>query len=576
MKQTKLWMLAAILVTICGACVMTACTDHDDNPAPLHPVGVCEKITITGDDLTDGTYYYKLFVSDKATDYSSVTGEDGKRYGTDTAEWIVCVPTDYPLSPVARLILEQVTAVPENTPVLIRARKPQTYMVKSDIARASVKAPAVNMLTVATQDISLDGNAHCGALLVKGKSSVHFRSEMFKEMNVPAGGIYLALTESKHLNLTFYIVMGHPEPVLYYPGSESPAADAENILAARTYTSGKVNLKLTNARVFYVWDHFDGDCIYSGYVLMEDHSAGISLSYGMQEFPGLASMVKPGDVLNGTMEMEAYLTDGIPCLQPTREALEHFESTVTRTSGIAVPTLLSPGFSDADFLATLDCRYIRINGVSITSDGQKYQIHSNQTIDLSDILPGCKPYIQDVFNTFTSYYTRPVPVAEGAKADITGCVNVYPDGLYTFTPFAITTPVAVGSEGYATFSSENILDFTDSGIQAYIAVADSSGIGFRRVNKVPAGTGVLLLAEGGAAEDVSVVAKTTDDVTENLLQVAAGDMDAAALQAAGAYILTFEGGTAGFRKAGSHDSLKTGQCWLTAESGNLPQPAVRL
>ena len=566
MRKIFNWVLAATLV--CGATVFTACTVNDN---PAGPSGEClssETVVITEDDLTDGTYYYKLFVSEKSMDYATVKGEDGKNYGTDADEWIVCVPTDYPLSPEARLILEQVTAVPGNTPVLIRAKKPQTYTVKSNVGPASVKAPAVNMLAVATEDMTLDGDDNCGALLVKGESGVYFRSEMFKEKDVPAGGIYLALSPSKHLNLAFYILMDYPEPVLYYPGNESPAVDAENILAARTYTSGKVNLKLTNARVFYVWDHFDGDCIYSGYVLLEDESAGISLSYGMQEFPGLASMVKPGDVLNGTMEMEAYLTDGTPCMQPTKEALENFESTVTKTSGTAVPTLLYPGFSDADFLATLDCRYIRINGVSITSDGQKYKTHSNQTIDLSDILPGCKPYIQDVFSIFASYYTYPVPVVDGTKVDITGMINVYPDGLFTFTPLAITTSVSVGSEGYTTFSSDNKLNFTDSGIKAYIAVADGSGISFKRVNKVPAGTGVLLFAEGGATEDISVATKTTDNVTENLLKVAASDMDAAALQTAGAFILTFEEGTAVFRKAGSNDSLKAGQCYLTSESGD--------
>ena len=564
----KNWVFAATLV--CGACVFTACTVNDDNPVgPSDEWLSSETVVITEDDLTDGTYYYKLFVSNKSIDYSSVKGEDGKSYGADTDEWIVCVPTDYPLSPEARLILEQVTAVPANTPVLIRAKKPQAYMVKSDVAPASVKAPAVNMLAVATEDMKLDGDANSGALLVKGKSGVYFKATFSRKATISAGGIYLALTPSKHLNLALYILLGHTEPVLYYPGNESPAVNAENILATRPYTEGKINLKLNNAKVFYIWDNFDGDCIYSGYVLLEDKSAAICLSYSFQEYLGLASMVKPGDVLNGTIELEAYLTDGIQCLQPTKEALENFEATVTKTSGASVPTLLYPGFSDADFLTTLDCRHIRINGVSITNDGQKYNDHSNQIFDISDILPGCKPYIQDIYATFADNYARPVPVVEGTKVDITGLMNVYPDGLYTFVPFTITTPVSVGSEGYATFSSDNRLDFTNSGIHAYIAVADGSGVSFKRVNKVPAGTGVLLRAEGGATEDVSVVAKETDDVTENILQVATSDMDAAALQAAGAYILTNEGGVVGFHKAGSSDSLKAGQCYLTVEGGNL-------
>jgi hypothetical protein len=55
-------------------------------------------------------------------------------------------------------------------------------------------------------------------------------------------------------------------------------------------------------------------------------------------------------------------------------------------------------------------------------------------------------------------------------------------------------------------------------------------------------------------------------VSSNLLQVATADMDAAALQAAEACILGYEGGVPGFYKAGSNSSLKAGQCYLTAET----------
>ena len=32
MRQTKLWVIAAILVIICGACVITCCNSDEDNP----------------------------------------------------------------------------------------------------------------------------------------------------------------------------------------------------------------------------------------------------------------------------------------------------------------------------------------------------------------------------------------------------------------------------------------------------------------------------------------------------------------------------------------------------------------
>ena len=32
MNKTRLWVLAAILAIICGACITTCCTSSDDNP----------------------------------------------------------------------------------------------------------------------------------------------------------------------------------------------------------------------------------------------------------------------------------------------------------------------------------------------------------------------------------------------------------------------------------------------------------------------------------------------------------------------------------------------------------------
>ena len=125
------WVMAATLV--CSATVLTSCVSNDDNSV-VNPDGLNSMVTIniTEDDLTDGTYYYKLFVTDKTMDYSSVEGEDGLSYGADTDEWIVCVPTNYLLGYAAKIILEQVTAVPKNTPVLIRAKKPQAYIAVAD------------------------------------------------------------------------------------------------------------------------------------------------------------------------------------------------------------------------------------------------------------------------------------------------------------------------------------------------------------------------------------------------------------------------------------------------------------
>ena len=85
----------------------------------------------------------------------------------------------------------------------------------------------------------------------------------------------------------------------------------------------------------------------------------------------------------------------------------------------------------------------------------------------------------------------------------------------------LTAPVTIGSTGYATFSSQLPLDFTDiSTINAYIATADgSTGVSFKRVRKVPANTGVLLVSTSGGAVAETAVPYLTgapDDVTGNV------------------------------------------------------------
>lgn len=76
----------------------------------------------------------------------------------------------------------------------------------------------------------------------------------------------------------------------------------------------------------------------------------------------------------------------------------------------------------------------------------------------------------------------------------------------------------VGASGYATFSWPLELDFTDMEVEAYIAANYSDGwLQFQRVQKVPAGTGLLLHGEPGMYHPTtSKVEGVTDDVTSNL------------------------------------------------------------
>ncbi|MCR5851187.1 MAG: hypothetical protein K6G92_10865 [Bacteroidaceae bacterium] len=71
-------------------------------------------------------------------------------------------------------------------------------------------------------------------------------------------------------------------------------------------------------------------------------------------------------------------------------------------------------------------------------------------------------------------------------------------------------PVTVTAAGYATYASDNNLDFTDSSIKAYRATVSGSTLNFTRVDVVPAGEGVLLYsASGETTENVPVLASAT-------------------------------------------------------------------
>ena len=110
--------------------------------------------------------------------------------------------------------------------------------------------------------------------------------------------------------------------------------------------------------------------------------------------------------------------------------------------------------------------------------------------------------------------------------------------------------VSVSAAGLATFASDYSLDFTSvDGIEAYIAKENGSKIELEKVNKVPAGTGVLLRSVSGAAKAADVpVATTVDDVTGNLFVRGTG---AAVESGSGPYnyVLAKHGSDIGFYKA---------------------------
>ena len=133
---------------------------------------------------------------------------------------------------------------------------------------------------------------------------------------------------------------------------------------------------------------------------------------------------------------------------------------------------------------------------------------------------------------------------------------------------AQTESVNVTSVGYATFSSDKNLDFTSAvKIKAYTAKISGSTVNFTRIYQVPAGTGVLLWASGGATEDIPVIASANP--VDNDFKVAQYDMNKAELNDEGqAYVLGNGNYGIGFYQPAEGFVLPRGKCYLLMWEGD--------
>ena len=134
-----------------------------------------------------------------------------------------------------------------------------------------------------------------------------------------------------------------------------------------------------------------------------------------------------------------------------------------------------------------------------------------------------------------------------------------------------TESVTVTSVGYATFSSDKNLDFTSAEkIKAYTAKISGSEVHFTRIYQVPAGTGVLLWAAGGATEDIPV--STSAGLVDNDFRVASSNMGRGDLEESGqAYVLgNHKDYGIGFYRPAEGFVLPKGKCYLLIWEGDAP------
>ncbi len=123
--------------------------------------------------------------------------------------------------------------------------------------------------------------------------------------------------------------------------------------------------------------------------------------------------------------------------------------------------------------------------------------------------------------------------------------------------------VSVTNAGYATYCSENALDFTGKDIKAYVGTKTGDKLTFTPINQVPAGTGLLLVYEGGKTENVPVIASASAVEGNCLVGV-----NVETTIDSNDYILNVVNGGAGFYKAGTWTTLGAHKAYIPAAVGN--------
>lgn len=98
--------------------------------------------------------------------------------------------------------------------------------------------------------------------------------------------------------------------------------------------------------------------------------------------------------------------------------------------------------------------------------------------------------------------------------------QLYEMALFYDSSIQLYKSIAITCEGgYASYSCDRALDFSNSGAEAYIIKSTTeNSAALTKVTKVPANTGIIVKGTKGETVNVAIATGTTDDVTGNLLK----------------------------------------------------------
>ena len=125
-----------------------------------------------------------------------------------------------------------------------------------------------------------------------------------------------------------------------------------------------------------------------------------------------------------------------------------------------------------------------------------------------------------------------------------------------------TTSATITSAGYATFSSDKNVDFSNTNLTVYTAKDKVTSVTLNEVEskKVPANTAVVLKGEAG--DYTGTVVASADALTNNDLKVATKDLNGDGT----IYVLNKVGDKVGFYKLSSTGTLEKGKAYLESEN----------
>ena len=162
----------------------------------------------------------------------------------------------------------------------------------------------------------------------------------------------------------------------------------------------------------------------------------------------------------------------------------------------------------------------------------------------------------DLYVRFHCYNTTAVRYVDDISIKYDG-ENISYSAYCTSVPTSV--PVSISGAGYKTFCSAYPLNFTGSGVKAYIASASAKTVTFTEVESVPANTGILLKGSEGDY-DIAIEANSTD-VSSNVLV----GVTAATEMPAGIFVLMNGTSGVGFYKTTKAFTVGANTAYLPAE-----------